>query len=385
MAVALVLLVGAGLLIRSFARLSQVHPGFETRDAVTVRLSLPQQRYATDAQKAAFTHQAVQGLRALPGVLAVGAVQCVPLSGCDALARFKVEGGPPLAEAPVTIPYAITPEYFQAMGIPLLRGRPFGSQDVAGAPRVAIINQALASKFFPNQDPLGKRIAINYGPPGGPNDDWRQIVGVVGVVKHHELAVDGVTTLQTYEPFAQQPLDLVTFVVRTSASDSGLSAAVRATIRALDNNQPISAVRPLEQVLTKSVARQRFAMTLFAVFSGVALLLAAIGIYGVTSYFVAKRRTEIGIRMALGARPGQVMRLVFRQSGRLVGLGLLVGLLGAFALTRLLGKLLFGIKPHDPLTFATLAVLLALIAALACLLPARRATRIDPMAALRTD
>jgi len=379
-AIALVLLVGAGLLIRSFARLQNVNPGFQPRDAWTVSLELPEKKYGTGAQQAAFAQQAAEALAAIPGVQSVGASHVVPFTGNDYVLSFTIAGRPPVdpADEPNANYYAITPDYFKAMGIPLLRGRLFNAHDSAGAPRVAIINESLAKKFFPNENPLGQRINITNGP-----EAFREIVGVVGDVKHYGLDTD--TPLQTYEPFAQQPLNFLTFVVRTSGPIPGLPAAIRTAIYSVDKDQPIASVRPLTQLIAESVARQRFAMFLFAVFSGVALLLAAIGIYGVMAYSVTQRTGEIGIRMALGAQQADVLRLIFVQGGRLVALGLGAGLVGALLLTRFISSMLFGVSARDPFTFVAIAALLAAIAGLACFIPARRATKVDPLTALRAE
>jgi len=379
-AIALVLLVGAGLLIRSFARLQDVNPGFQPRDAFTIGLSLPDKKYGGNPQQAAFVEQAVAALAALPGVQSVGASHVVPFTGNDYVLGFTIAGRPPVepADQPSTNYYAVTPDYFKAMGIPLLRGRFFDGHDSATAPRVALINEAMAKKYFPNQNPIGQRINVTNGP-----DTWREIVGIVGDTKHYRL--DGDVTLQTYEPFAQQPYSFMTFVVRTSGAGGDLAAAARAAIYSVDKEQPIASVRPLDALLSESIARQRFTMFLFAVFSGVALLLASIGIYGVMAYSVNQRTGEIGIRMALGAQRGDVLRLILNQGGRLVAIGLGIGLAGALILTRFLASQLYGVTAHDPLTFIAIALLLGAIAGLACLLPARRATRIDPMVALRNE
>jgi putative ABC transport system permease protein len=379
-AIALVLLVGAGLLVRSFVRLQAVNPGFQPANAWTVGLSLPGKKYDTDARQAAFAEQATAALAALPGVQAVGASHVVPFTGSDYILGFGIAGRPAVdpAEEPSTNYYAITPDYFRAMGIPLVRGRFFSALDVADKPRVAIISESLAKRFFPGEDPIGQRINVTNGP-----ETWREIVGIVRDTKHYGLDVD--TALQTYEPFAQQPLDFMTFVLRTSGNDLGLPAAIRAAIASVDKDQPVASVRPLTELIAGSVARQRFAMTLFGVFSGVALALATIGIYGVMAYSVTQRTGEIGIRMALGAQRSDVLRLILLQGGRLVGLGLVVGIAGSLVLTRFLAVMLYGVTAHDPVTYAAIALLLACVAALACLVPARRATKVDPLIALRAE
>jgi putative ABC transport system permease protein len=256
----------------------------------------------------------------------------------------------------------------------LLRGRLFSERDEGTLP-VAIISESMAKLHFPGEDPIGQSITI-----AGASSE---IVGIVGDVKHHGL--DRPSRAQIYEPFAQRPTNFIHLVVRYREPSLHLGAAIRTAISAVDEEQPIASIRPLAELLVTSLARQRFAMFLFAVFSTVALLLAAIGIYGVMAYSVAQRTGEIGIRMALGAQTPDVLRLIFIQGGKLIALGLVIGLAAAIALTRLLSSLLFGVSAHDPMTFATIAALLATVAALACWLPARRATKVDPMIALRAE
>jgi putative ABC transport system permease protein len=376
-AIALVLLAGAGLLMRSFVRLQGVDPGFNPRDAVMTGVFLPRALYAGPARYAAFAQQSLDRIAAVPGVEAVAVAGNIPFTD-PAPRSFSIEGRPPATGLPVAHHSIVSPDYFRAMGIPLRRGRAFDARDSGDAPRVAIINEAVARRFFPDDDPLGKRLRL-----GGSAE--REIVGVAGDVKPGKL--DAAVTLQTYEPYAQNPQFDFTYVVRGSraAIDGGLSTAIRGAIAGLDPELPVYEPRPLTALVGDSIARQRFAMTLFAIFSAVALVLAALGLYGVVSYTVVQRTQEIGIRVALGARTADVLGLVLRQGGRLVGLGLAVGLAGALLLTRLLEKLLFGVSAHDPLTFAAIAGLLSLAAALACLLPARRAARVDPMTALRAE
>jgi putative ABC transport system permease protein len=381
-AVAFVLLTGAGLLIRSFVRLQNVRPGFQPDNTVAVAVSLPGNKYGTAAQQAEFASRAITQLSAIPGVQKVGASVVLPFSGDDFNLRFNIDGRPRVDPSvrQGTLYYAISPDYFLAMGVPLLRGRFFDSRDIAGRPRVAIINESMAKKFFPNEDPIGKRINLSNGP-----ESFREIVGIVGNVKHYRLNDEGELTLQTYEPFAQQPYGFMTFVVRTQGPQASLVTGVRAALSTVDKDQPIVSVRPLTELVVVSLARQRFSMFLFAVFSGVALLLSAIGIYGVISYSVTQRTGEIGIRMALGAQRAQVLGLIFRHGGQLIAAGLVAGLAGALALTRFIASMLFGINAYDPLTFALLAILLGGVAALACFLPARKATLVNPMVALRNE
>jgi predicted permease len=380
-AIALILLAGAGLLIRSFARLQDVDTGFQPRDAWAVEVSLPATKYRSVTQQNAFANQAVTALAAVPGVQSVGAANVVPFGSRDFGNLFFIAGQPevPKAQLPSTNYYAVTPAYFEAMGIALRRGRGFDARDAPGSPRVVIINEAMAKKMFSGQDPLGQRLNIT----NQPETVWREIVGVVGDVKQYSLGADA--PLQVYEPFAQQPFPYFTFIVRTAGAVPGLPAAIRAAIYSVDKSQPVASVGPLSTLIASSVARQRFTMFLFSVFSGVALLLAAVGIYGIVAYSVSQRTNEFGIRLSLGAQRFDVLRLVFVQNGQLIALGLGAGWIGAFALSRLIESMLFGIDAHDPLTFAAVGALLAAVAGLACLIPARRATKIEPMVALRTE
>jgi putative ABC transport system permease protein len=379
LAVALVLLAGAGLLMRSFTRLANVSPGFRPEGAVVTTASLPRAKYETPPQQAAFATEAVRQLATIPGVRAVGLAQRLPFAGGQEHRGFTIQGRPPatVAEMAITNHYTVSGDYFAAMGIPLLRGRVFDSRDGEKTPRVALINASIARKFFPGEDPIGKRLNITNGP-----DTWREIVGVVGDIKNRSL--DAEVTLQTYEPFTQQPSRSVAAVLRADGPPPGL-ATVAAALHSIDPDLPVMRVRPLSEVVAESIARQRFAMLLFAVFSGTAVVLACIGIYGVMAYSVSQRTGEIGIRMALGAQPADILRLVLRQGGRLIALGLGAGLAGALVLTRFLESMLFGVSTYDPPTFAAIAVLLGLVAVLACALPARRATKVTPMSALRAE
>jgi putative ABC transport system permease protein len=379
-AMALILLSGAGLLMRSFVKLLDVSPGFNPRDAVVASAFLPV-RYGTPearAQSIAFAEAAVEKLAALPGVQSAAVTSQVPLGDFSQTMPFTIEGRtlPTDADRPVTTHYNVGPDYFRAMGIPLRRGRHFQTHDNAGAPAVAIINESLANAFFPGEDPIGRTIRIWGAAPS-------EIVGVVGDIKAH--TIDGEVSSQTYQPFAQQPVRSMAFVIRAAGPMAGLTRSVRAAISGVNRDLPTHDVRPLSALVSGSIGRQRFAMTLFAAFSGVALLLAAIGIYGVMAYSVSQRTGEIGIRMALGAHTRDVLRLVFAQGGRLVVLGLLAGVSGAVLLTRFLKGLLYSVSTYDPLTFATIILVLALVAALACFVPARRASKVSPMTALRSD
>jgi putative ABC transport system permease protein len=272
----------------------------------------------------------------------------------------------------------VGPDYFRAMGIRLVRGRVFTPQDDAKSPRVCLINETLARQFFPNEDPIGKRMNIKTG-----IDAWREIVGIVGDIKQH--GVDQTTTNQAYEPFAQISYSSLILVIRTKGSPAPLLSALRAAVHAVDKDQAVGAIRPLEDVVADTIARQRFAMTLLTVFSAVALVIAAVGIYGVMAYNVVQRTGEFGIRMALGAQQRDVLRLVLTQGGKLIGIGLVVGLLATLAASRAMGSMLFNTSVYDPLTLMTITLLLAAVALIACFFPANRATKVNPIEALRTE
>ena len=378
-AFALVLLGGAGLLARSFMRLTHVDPGFAPEHATVLRLALPEKKYEKSEQQLAFADALLSRLRVLPGVQAAGLTHSLPLIS-DWVLGFKIEGRPEVrpADLPNTNYYSVTPDYFPAMGIRLIRGRLFNQHDDARAPRVAIINETLARQFFPNEDPIGKRILVTNGP-----DVWRQIVGIVGDIKQY--GVDKETTSQTYEPYAQYPFRSLNVVLRTSDSGASLAGALRPAVYAVDKDQPVGTIQPLEEILGATIAKQRFAMLLLIVFSSVALVIAAVGIYGVMAYSVVQRTGEFGIRMALGAQRSDVLRLVLSYAGKLVSLGLVIGLGATFAASRLMGSMLFQTNAHDPLTFSLTTLLLAAVAIAACLLPAHRATRVNPIEALRTE
>ncbi|MFY9609361.1 MAG: ABC transporter permease [Blastocatellia bacterium] len=378
-ALALVVLVCSGLLIRSFMRLQQVNPGFNADNALAVNISLPGRKYPNSDNHLAFFSQLVERTSALPGVVAVGATQSLPIQG-DYLLGFSIQGRPPapLGEDKSTNYYAVTPGYFKAMGIPLLRGRLFTEQDNNTAPRVAIINETMARQYFPDEDPIGKGISVTQGP-----ERFREIVGIVGDVKQYGLAQP--STLQTYDPYLQMPFSGVTLVVRAENNPAALTGAIRGEVLALDKEQPVSRVRTLDQIISASVQQQQFLMLLLGVFAAVGLILAAVGLYGVMSYAVTQRTHEIGIRMALGANAGNVLRLVVGHGMILALIGVAVGLAGSFAATRVMSRLLFSISATDPVTFAGISVLLTGVALGACLVPARRAIKVDPMVALRHE
>jgi putative ABC transport system permease protein len=379
---ALVLLIGAGLMLKSFWQLQQVDPGFQADNALALKVTLPKQKYPEEPQRVAFFQQVLEKVKALPGVQAAGATSLVPVSEDDFVLSFEVEDQPPLPNStdPSANFFSVSADYFKAMGIPLLRGRLFNERDTSDATHVALINETLAQKIFPKQDPIGKRLTFDRRDK---NPDWYEIVGVVGDVKNYGL--DQATTLQIYEPFTQQTFSSMSLIVRTESDLASLASAIRREVLSLDKEQPISGVVMLTELLSTSVAQRQFAMLLLGVFAVVALLLAAIGIYGVLSYAVTQRTHEIGIRMALGAGQREILRLVVGQGMRLALLGVVIGLAAAFTLMRLLASLLFEVSATDPLTFGSIALLLVGIALVACWVPARRAAQVDPLVALRSE
>jgi putative ABC transport system permease protein len=348
---------------------------------LTVDIRLSRSKYSRP-QQAAFFQRLLEHLRVTPGIQAVGVVYPMPLSGMEEDLWFDIEGQPPPArgEHRSAGPRGVSPGYFKAQGIQLLKGRVFTESDGGDTPPVVVINEALARRYWPNQDPIGRRISFDSR---NGQTVWRQIVGVVKSVRHMALSEE--PRSEVYIPFAQYPLAFMTLVARTDGAPLGYVAAVRSQVQAIDKDQPISNARTMEERLAGTISQRRFNLILLAIFGCLALSLAAIGIYGVMSYLVAQRTHEIGVRMALGAQTGDVLRLVIRQGMALALTGVLIGLITAFGLTRLLRNLLFDLSPTDPLTFFVTALLLALVALLACYLPARRATKVDPLVALRCD
>jgi predicted permease len=378
-ALALALLIGAGLMLRSFIRLMSVDPGLDPRNVLTVDIRLSRNKYSRP-QQAAFFQQLLERLRALPGIQAAGVVYPMPLSGMEENAGFNIEGQPPPAagEQRTAGPRGVSPGYFKAQGIQLLKGRVFTESDGGDTPPVVVINEAMARRYWPNQDPIGRRISFDRrnGQPV-----WREVAGVVKSVRH--MALEEEPRPEIYIPFTQYPLAFMTLVARTDGAPLNFVAAVRGQVQAVDKDQPISNVRTMEERLAGAVSQRRYDLILLAIFAGLALSLAAIGIYGVMSYLIAQRTHEIGVRMALGAQTGDVLRLVIGQGMALTLTGVLIGLITAFGLTRLLRNLLFDLSATDPLTFFATALILALVALVACYLPARRAMKVDPIAALR--
>jgi putative ABC transport system permease protein len=381
-ALALVLLIGAGLLIKSFMRLQQVNPGFQPQGLLIMQLALPDFRYREAQQRDAFYKQALDQVRALPGVESVGATSVLPLSGTNSSGSFQIEGRTvaPGELSPHGDRWAVTHDYFKAMGIPLVRGRYFTERDTADAPKVAVIDETMARKYWPDEDPVGKRIVFD-----GTRDNplWREIVGIVGHVKHASL--EGESRVQYYLPHSQRPLANMFLVVRASGDPASQAGPVRGVIGGLDKDLPVFRVRTMDNLVYDAMARQRFSMFLLGIFGALALLLAAVGLYGVMAYSITQRTHEIGIRMALGAERRDVLKLVVGQGMALSVAGLVIGLGAAFGLTRLMTALLFGVSATDPLIFIAIPLLLAGVAFLASFIPARRATKIDPMIALRYE
>jgi len=380
-AISLVLLIGAGLMIRTLAMLRSVNPGFDPSSVVGMTLATPQTKYATEAQRAAFFDRVLGRVRTLPGVESAAAVSSLPLTGSGSTQPLQIDGRPvvPLSEQPQVAVREITPGYLKTMRIPLVRGRDIDSSDVAGRPNVVLVSQSMAEKFWPNEEVIGRRLTLSFVP-----GVVREIVGVVGDVKQESLAVlEPSPTI--YQPLAQRPSPWMTLVVRTPAETGSVVRAVAGAIAEVDPEQPILEVKTAGEIVDGSVAQQRFSMLLLAVFAGFALILAGMGIYGVLAYIVRGRVREIGIRIALGAQRADVLWMVLRYGLKLALAGLVIGTVAALGLTRLLTGLLFGVQPADPLTFAAAAGLLCAIALLACYFPARRAMRIDPMAALRFE
>ncbi|HEV7444620.1 MAG TPA: ABC transporter permease, partial [Steroidobacteraceae bacterium] len=378
-ALALTLLAGAGLLGRSFARFTSVDPGFTPGGAVVLRFTLAEKKYPQPEQQVGFADKLLERVRGLPGVQSAGVAQPFPLFGGSTF-YFNLEGRPWVSDSdlPNSSYYAVTADYFRALGIRLIRGRVFTAEDRREAPRVAIINETLARRHFGDQDPLGKRIAINE------LETWREIVGVVADIR--EGGIEQRANNQVYEPFAQSPRRTLNLLVRsTGQSTADLVPSLRAAVYSIDKNQPVPIVRTLDSLLDDYMAAPRFSMLLLAILSSVALVIASVGIYGVTSYTAVRRTGEFGIRMAIGAQRRDVLRLVLWQGGKLVLIGLLAGLTSTLVAGRVLTSMLFETSPYDPITLATITILLGAIAVLACLLPAYRATRINPIDALRAE
>ena len=381
-AVAMVLLVAAGLLLRSFEVLTSVHPGFDSERVLKAEVSLPQFEYSTPQQWNAFSNDLVARIQAEPGLKDSAIATPLPLANGFINLGFEIEGNPPLPPGIArTADYvAASPNYFHVMSIPLLRGRNFLPSDTLTAPRVTLISQALTHLYFPNQDPVGKRLIFAFPPAAeGP---W-EVIGVVGDVR--DTALNREPGPMMYVPYAQAPFWGAEVVVRTTLSASSVASTIREDVRKIDKDLPVTDVESMSDAVAGSVAEPRFRTWLLGLFGGVALVLAAAGIFGVISCSVSNRTHEIGIRIALGATPGGVMALILRESAKLVLTGLAIGISAALALGQYLATLLFGVKADDPITFAGVAILLAVVALAAAYVPTRRAMRVDPMIALRYE
>jgi putative ABC transport system permease protein len=378
-ALALVLLVGAGLLLRSFVRLLDRSPGFDASRTITMRISLPQARYGGDGQRAQFLDRFFQQVDALPGVEASGAISFLPLSGLGAATSMQIVGKPipPQGQEPVADVRVITHGYLKTMGVPLLKGRLFNEQDASDAKGRVIINETMALRHWPGEDPIGKRVRIAW-------DSFEdEVIGVVGDVRHAGL--DGEIRPMTYWPYARNPYGTMTVTVRTVADPNRVVTSIASLVRQFDPELVVANVKTMDEVVSESVAQRRLTMLLLTIFAGAALILAAVGIYGVIAYSVTERTQEIGIRMALGAQRGALLRMVIKQALLLAVTGIAVGGGGALLLTRLMEGLLFEVKPADPLTFGVVSGILAGIALLASYIPGRRATQVDPVVALRAE
>ncbi|HEX8556616.1 MAG TPA: ABC transporter permease [Pyrinomonadaceae bacterium] len=376
---ALLLLIGAGLLARSYMLLNQVKLGFDPDKALTMHFVLPDYKYTEDRMSLAFFDQLLPRLAAAPGVESVGLVSNLPLSGAATSITFTIEGQPPPSpqDRPLADYTLVTPGFFDALRIPVVRGRPFGDQDTATSPGVVLINEAMARRYWPGEDAVGKTISVSGGKYAG----RRQVVGVVSNVRRASLSDE--PRPEMYVPYAQQPERYVYMVVRTRENPLGLAPVVRGEVLAIDRDQPVTQVRTMAQVVTDSESRRRFNLLLMCLFAGLALVLALVGIYGVVAYSVTQRAHEIGIRMALGARPGAVVRLIVRQGMFPALVGTVGGLLTAYALTRVMSSMLYEVSATDPAVFVCASAALLLVALLAIYLPARRITKIDPVTVLR--
>jgi predicted permease len=381
-ALALILLTGAGLMLNSFLRLRAVNPGFSPHSVMTMTVDLPDSSYRTASQMQAFHTRTLTELARLPGALGVGAVDWLPLTETLAMGTFQVEGGQRTPGFMVDKP-CISPGYFRAMGIRLLRGREFTGADNGTAPAVVIVSQSLARTLWPGQDPLGKRISMEDDPTP---KDWLMVVGVVDDIKQQGLAKRSDPAI--YQPYLQASspffLNHMTFVVRTASRPENIAAGMRDILREVDKNQPVS-IASMDSFLATTTAETRFQTRLLGTFAVVALALTIVGIHGVLAYSVARRTREIGVRMALGAQTADVLRMLFRKAFVFISVGIGTGAAGALALTRVLGKFLFEVKPNDLATFVAVALVLAASALAACYIPARRAMRVDPMVALRYE
>ena len=378
-ALSIVLLVGATLLLRSFARLTDVDPGFDAAQVLAFQVSLPQASYGENGARIGFYDRLLESLEALPGVTRAGMVQTLPVRGSYVL-TFDVDGRPPAQPGQETSANhrVVSPGYFDALGIPLRRGRLLSPQDAETAQMAAVVDEAFVARHFPDEDPIGRGLDIGNG-----TDGYYRIVGVVGNVRHAGLSADPAPTM--YVPYKQDVFSTMWIAARTGGDPAMLSGSVRDVVRQIDRTLPAYSIVPLADVIDQSVAQQRFSMLLLTVFAGVALVLSAVGLYGVVAYSVSQRTREIGLRMAIGAQPGDVVRMILGGGMKLAAVGVVIGLAGAVALARFVESLLFEIAPFDVVSYAATAAVLLAVSALACYVPARRAMRVDPLVALQAE
>jgi predicted permease len=382
MALALVLLVSSGLLIRSLVHLQNVNPGFDPHNVMTSNVDLPDAKY-TDARKAQYFKDLMPQLKALPGVQSAAGIYPLPMGGDEIRTSFQVDGRPVAkSEEPHTSLRDITPDYFATMRIPILQGRDFGAQDEVASTPVIIINEALARQVFPGENPIGKHIKPEVA-QGASEPVMREVVGVVGNVKFHDLSDEWAP--ESYLPYGQISFGSLTLVVRTAQDAHSLARPVAEAVRSLDKDLPTYAPKTVEEYLNSTVAQPRFNTYLLGIFAALAMLLTAVGLYGVISYSVAQRTHELGIRLALGGQPRDMLRLIIGQGLRLAIFGVCLGLAAAFALTHFLSSMLFGVSSTDPISYIAVVSLLLVVVLLACYIPARRAMRVDPMVALRYE
>jgi predicted permease len=379
-ALSLVLLVGAGLMVRSLWNLRKVDPGFDARNVLTLQVTLPETKYKGAQAQGAFSAQVLERVRALPGVESAGAITSLPLTG-GSMQPFTLEGRPevPMAEQPEVAVREISPGYLRSMHIPLLAGREISATDTAERPAVAMVSESFAKEYWPGESPIGKHVTLTFY-PGIP----REVVGVVGDVRQGGLDME-MTDATIYNSLAQIGRTRARFVMRTTVPPTSLVSAVTAAVHRVDRDQPVTNVETMEDVVDASIFQQRFSVLLLGAFAGLAMLLAAVGIYSVLAYGVRRRVREIGIRMALGAQMGDVLRMVIYDGLRPTVIGFAIGLAGALALGRVVASMMFGVKATDPATFVVVSALLAVVALAACVIPAWRAARVDPMTALRDE
>jgi putative ABC transport system permease protein len=377
-ALAFALMIAAGLLIKSFRQLRQINLGFDPDRVLTLRVQLPPYKYKEDHQRIGFYNQTLQRIGSLPGVESVGVSNYLPLSGWYNTLPIVIEGQPPApaGQEPEIDHRVVSPGYFSTMKVPLIKGRYFTDADNETSMQAIIVNDAMARRYWPGEDPIGRRMKVI-----GENDDWRTVVGVVGDIKH--FGPDTEAKPEMYRPYLQEPQMLIGLVVRTAGEPTAIAPAVRNAIYAVDGDQPVSHIMPLQDLVGDAVAPRQVSMILLTVLGGVALLLALLGIYGVLSYSITQRTQEIGIRTALGARQIDVLKLILGQSLKLILIGVVAGVAVAAVIIRLFSSLLFGVRATDPWIFGVVTAVLFLTALLASYLPARRASQLDPLRALR--